>query len=978
MSHTAPRPPLPAQAAPDTHPPAPGTEGAPLAAMRSALRATQEQIHAIYQALPDAAGITRLSDGMYLEVNPAFCRLLGLRREQVLGRTSTELKIWATEDERHRLVALLQRDGKVDRLAMQAQRAGHIIPGQMSAQPVQIDGVDCLVFIFHDTSEETRIREELLAKNAALDQAGRMARLGYWVDERGKGLVYWSDMCYDIHGLPRGAPLPRNYIETCVAPPWREDMRQRIRDCVLHHRPWSMDVEILRPDGSTLWGRARGEPVVEGGRVVRIRGVMQDTDEYKRAEQRLRQSEERFARIFPLLPYPMGVTRRTDGTYLEVNPAWEAMFGYTRQEALGRSATELGVLSVQTRAQLVEAAGQTSLLEAYELPVVLRSGEQRICLQSMRAIDFDGQAGWLFALQDITDRKRQEEDVREREALLSLTLATASLGRWDWNLHTGMIAGDERWRSLQELPTGGMDSPPFLWTDPLGPEDVLRVTTEVTRHVNQPQTPFDVTFRIRRPHEKDRWVRNLGKVVSLDADGQPLRMLGIAMDVTAQHEQESLLRRLAHYDTLTGLPNRVMLARKLADAMDQAHSMGALLGVAYLDLDGFKPVNDRLGHDAGDRLLVVAAQRMVRSLRPQDCVARLGGDEFAILLPKVQSVQECRQLLQQAMQSIASPYQLGKHRVGVTASIGYTLYPQDDADADTLLRHADQAMYAAKQAGRNRLHEFDTSQERQSRKVREQIQRLREALVRGEFELFLQPKVDMHRGTVVGAEALARWRHPEQGVLAPGAFLPQLEGTELEVPFGAWVLQAGLLLARALQNQGLPLPVSVNVSAPHLQQPGFARWVAAELARHSDVPPDMLEIEITETAALYHIEPVAQTLADLRQQGVGVALDDFGTGYSSLTYLRRLPLSTLKIDQSFVHGMMDDAGDLAIVQGVIGLARSFGYRVIAEGVETVDQGQMLTQMGCHLAQGYHIARPMPLGEFVAWSRHWQCPPEWKR
>ena len=370
--------------------------------------------------------------------------------------------------------------------------------------------------------------------------------------------------------------------------------------------------------------------------------------------------------------------------------------------------------------------------------------------------------------------------------------------------------------------------------------------------------------------------------------------------------------------------------------------------------------------------------RLTRALEPVDTVARLGGDEFVILMPGLESVADCERILGRVMESISAPYTLDTERVVVTASIGYTIFPQDDADADTLLRHADQAMYAAKQAGRNRLHEFDTSQERQSRKVREQIQRLREALVRGEFELFLQPKVDMHRGTVVGAEALARWRHPEQGVLAPGAFLPQLEGTELEVPFGAWVLQAGLLLARALQNQGLPLPVSVNVSAPHLQQPGFARWVAVELARHSDVPPDMLEIEITETAALYHIDAVAQTLADLRQQGVGVALDDFGTGYSSLTYLRRLPLSTLKIDQSFVHGMMDDAGDLAIVQGVIGLARSFGYRVIAEGVETVDQGQMLTQMGCHLAQGYHIARPMPLGEFVAWSRHWQCPPEWKR
>ncbi len=937
-----------------------------------------DHFRAIYEALPDPAGITRVADGMYIEVNPAFCQLVGQTREQILGRTSTDLHIWATNQERSKLVTTLQREGKVQNLPLNAQSNGQVIPGNMSAQPVRIGDEDCMVFVFHDTSEETRIRTELLAKNAALDQAGRMAQLGYWVDERGKGLVFWSDVCYDIHGLPRGSALPKDYINTCVAPRWRNEMRRRIADCLLNHTPWSMDVEIQRPDGTVIWGRARGEPVIENGRVLCIRGVMQDIDEQKRAEQRLRQSEERFSRIFQMLPYPMGISRRDDGVYLEVNPAWEAMFGYSRQEALGRSVTELGILGAQDRADLLVAAQSSQLLESYELQVTLRNGERRTCLQSMRATEFDGQPCWLFALQDITGRKRQEEEVREREALLSLTLSTAAVGRWDWNLHTGMISGDERWRSMHGLPAGTMKGPAFLWTEPLGPEEVLRVTTEVTRHVNQPETPFDTTFCIRRPHEKERWIRNLGKVVSLDTDGQPERMLGIALDVTAQHEQENLLRRLAHYDTLTGLPNRVMLARKLADAMDQAHSMGALLGVAYLDLDGFKPVNDRLGHDAGDRLLVVAAQRMVRSLRPQDCVARLGGDEFAILLPKVQSVQECRQLLQQAMQSIASPYQLGKHRVGVTASIGYTLYPQDDSDADTLLRHADQAMYAAKQAGRNRLHEFDTSQERQSRKVREQIQRLREALVRGEFELFLQPKVDMHRGTVVGAEALARWRHPEQGVLAPGAFLPQLEGTELEVPFGAWVLQAGLLLARALQNQGLPLPVSVNVSAPHLQQPGFARWVAAELARHSDVPPDMLEIEITETAALYHIEPVAQTLADLRQQGVGVALDDFGTGYSSLTYLRRLPLSTLKIDQSFVHGMMDDAGDLAIVQGVIGLARSFGYRVIAEGVETVDQGQMLTQMGCHLAQGYHIARPMPLGEFVAWSRHWQCPPEWKR
>jgi diguanylate cyclase (GGDEF)-like protein/PAS domain S-box-containing protein len=973
-----PRLPTPAQPHPDPQgPAAQGNPSASLDAVQFALASSQALVSAIYQALPDPAGITRLDDGTYLEVNPAFCQLQGLPREQIVGRTSSDLKIWATDAERKRLVETLRRDGKVENLELLAHGSRGDIPGKMSARPVQIDGEDCLVFIFHDTTQEQRTHQDLLAKNAALAQAGRMARLGYWVDERGKGLVYWSDLCYDIHGLPRGSALPHHYIETHVAPQWRETMREKIRQCILHHTEWSMDVEIIQADGTVIWGRSRGEPEVENGRVVRIRGVMQDIDEYKRAEERLRQSEDRFSRIFHLMPYPMGLSRRDDGSYIEVNPAWEQMFGYTRQEALGRTVTELGILTPQARTALMEAV-QAQPLQSHEIATTSRTGAQRTALQSMRATEFDGQPCWLFALQDITERKREEEQVREREALLSLTLATVSLGIWDWNMHSGMIHGDDRWRSMHGLPPGGKDAPAVVWTDSLGPEDVLNITTEVSRHLRSPETPFDATFCIRREHEPDRWIRSLGKVVSLDAEGQPLRMLGVSMDVTGQREQELLLRRLAHFDTLTGLPNRVMLARKLADAMEQAQNQRSVLGVAYLDLDGFKPVNDRLGHDAGDRLLVVAAQRLNRALRPEDCVARLGGDEFAILMPHLSSVHECRQLLSQVMQSIASPYQIGSHRVSVTASIGFTLYPQDDADADALLRHADQAMYAAKQAGRNRFHEFDATQERQSRQQREQITLLREALYNGQFELYLQPKVDMRLGTVVGAEALARWNRPGLGVQSPAAFLPLLEGTELEEPFGAWVVTAGLALVRRLQQQQLHLPVSLNISAPHLQAPGFAEWMARELARHQDVPPELVELEITETAALYHIEPVAETLAALRQLGMGISLDDFGTGYSSLTYLRRLPLTTLKIDQSFVHGMMGDAGDLAIVQGVIGLARSFGYRMIAEGVETLDQGQMLVQMGCHLAQGYCIARPMPVDQFIAWCQTWQCPPEWLR
>ena len=939
-------------------------------AIANALNASTDLTSAIYQVLPDAAGLTRLSDGTYLEVNPAFCRLLGMRREEVIGRTSTELKVWASAAERARLIDALQHNGQVDDLPMVANGRDVAIPGRMFARRVQINGEECLVFVFHDTTQEQRTHTELLAVNTSLAQAGRMARLGAWEDVRGQGLVYWSDVCYDIHGLPPGSALPRRYIETYVAPPWQDAMRANFRQCIAEQTEWSMEIQIIRADGSLLWVRTRGEPVVENGRVVRIQGVMQDIDEYQRATERLHQSEERFSRMFQLAPYPMGMTRRDNATFIEVNPAWEAMFGFSREEALGRSTIDLGIYTAETRERMVDAANATDMLKGYEILATTRSGSQLTLLQSMRGTQFDNQDVWLFALHDITDRKKAEEQVREREALLSLTLSAANLGLWDWNLHTGLITGDQRWRTMRGLPP---DAPGAPWTDDLEPEDVLQVTTEVTRHTAEPGTPFDATICIRRPHEKDRWLRALGKVVRFDDSGQPMRMLGVSIDVTGQREQEILLRRLAHFDPLTGLPNRVLLARKLAEGMSLAHAEGSLLGVAYLDLDGFKPVNDRLGHDAGDRLLVIAAQRLTRALRPQDCVARLGGDEFVILMPGLSSNNECKHGLNQVMQSIAAPYQIGNHRVSVTASIGYTLYPSDDADADTLMRHADQAMYAAKQGGRNRFHEFDATQERQSRQLREQILELRDALAQGQFVLYLQPKVDMHLGTVVGAEALARWKHPDKGVLSPAAFMPLLEGTEIEVAFGAWVVDAGLRLVKMLMEHQFHLPISLNISAPHLQQPGFADWMAQKLADHPQVPPALVEIEITETAALYHVDHVANTLKVLQNIGLGTSLDDFGTGYSSLTYLRRLPLSTLKIDQSFVHGMMNDAGDLAIVQGVIGLARSFGYRIIAEGVETADQGQMLLQLGCHMAQGYHFARPMPVEDFIPWVKNWQAP-----
>jgi len=943
-----------------------------------ALQSAEAKYTTFYQTLPDPAGITRIADGCYIDVNPAFCELLGFTREEVLGRTSSELHIWANEQERKRLLETYQREGKVDRLPLVAQSKGVQVPGLMSARSVLVNGENCFVFVFHDMTEAQRTSDELRALYHQLQQAGRLARLGAWEDERGRGLVYWSDVCFDIHGLSPNQPPPSDYIDRHVAPQYREALREKFRQSIRSRTEWSMEMEVYHADGHLLWVRASGEPVIENGRVVKVRGVMQDIDEAKRADQRLRQSEERFSRIFHLMPYPMGLSHRSDGRYVDINPAWVDMLGIPREEAIGRTAVELGIFTAEDRQRLMEQVSQTGHLSDYEVTLNVRNGPRRTVLQSMRATEFDGEPCWLFSVHDITDRKRNEVQVREREALLSLTISAASLGLWDWDLQTGLVTGDRRWRAMRGLPTTGDTTAAVQWTTAIAPDDIDRITAELARHTAHLGTPFDATWRLNQPSEPVRWVRNLGKIVGFDEQGRPARMLGVAIDVTPQREQEVMLQRLALYDALTGLPNRVLLARKLQECMAQARDTGKQLGVAYLDLDGFKPVNDRLGHGAGDRLLVVVGGRLTRALQPVDTVARLGGDEFVILMPGLESVADCERILGRVMESVSAPYTLDTERVVVTASIGYTIFPQDDADADTLLRHADQAMYAAKQAGRNRFHQFDAAQERAVQLLRAQGHYLREALAQAQFTLYLQPKVDMRSGTVVGAEVLSRWLHPERGLVPPGEFLPLLEGTDLEIGFGEWVAEAALTVLEQLQDRGMPMPLSINIAAQHLQQPGFADWVAGCLARHPRVPAHLVEIEITESAALYDLSAVADTLNALRAMGVTVALDDFGTGYSSLTYLRRLPMDTLKIDQSFVHGMMGDPGDLAIVQGVIGLARSFGYRVIAEGVETVEQGQMLLQLGCLQAQGYCIARPMPLEDFIGWTPHWQPPAGWRR
>jgi diguanylate cyclase (GGDEF)-like protein len=462
-----------------------------------------------------------------------------------------------------------------------------------------------------------------------------------------------------------------------------------------------------------------------------------------------------------------------------------------------------------------------------------------------------------------------------------------------------------------------------------------------------------------------------------DAQGTPQHYVALFSDITSIKQHEQQLEHIAHYDALTSLPNRVLLADRLSQAIAQAQRRSQRLAVAFLDLDGFKAINDNYGHEAGDQLLMAVATRMKQALREGDTLARLGGDEFVAVLLDLTDIEASVPMLTRLLAAAAQPVHVGDLILQVSASLGVTFYPQaKDLEADQLLRQADQAMYQAKLAGKNRYHVFDALQDSSIRGHHESLDRIRDALSAHEFVLYYQPKVNMHTGMVIGAEALIRWQHPEKGLLSPAVFLPVIEDHPLAIDIGEWVIDTALTQMELWHTAGLTIPVSVNVGAYQLQHTDFVERLRALLMAHPNVSPVDLELEILETSALEDVIGVSYVIEACREMGVSFALDDFGTGYSSLTYLKRLPVTLLKIDQSFVRNMLDDPDDLAIIEGVVGLASAFRREVIAEGVETIEHGTMLLKLGCKLAQGYGIARPMPADQLPQWATTWRVDPSW--
>jgi len=711
------------------------------------------------------------------------------------------------------------------------------------------------------------------------------------------------------------------------------------------------------------------------GEVIGAIETLQDTTERKRAEEAHAESqrllaEEKYRTLFTEMINGFVVTetvqdnagRPIDFRVVAVNPAFEVMTDLRGQDIIGRTIREVIPTIDEAcliRCGQVASTGTPDTFESHHL----NFGK----FFELRA--FQPSPGQLaIMVQDVTARKQAEKRLK----LLASVFEHTQEGIVITDPQSVIIEVNDAFCRItgynhQEL-IG--QTPRFLRSGHHGSEFYASMWMSLLEEGLWRGEIWN------RRKSGEVFPEQLTISAVLDEQGHPAHYVGVVVDITAIKRHEAELDRIAHYDALTGLPNRVLLHDRMQQAIAKAHRDRNLLAVCFLDVDGFKPVNDTLGHGAGDRLLIELADRFHAQLRSNDTVARLGGDEFIILLADLHDQPACNHILRRILTTVSKPFDIGGHRVSVTASIGVTLYPLRATDTDTLLRQADQAMYKSKQLGKNTFFFYDDNQDLVTIEKQKMLQRVRQALVDQELVLHYQPKVNMRTGQVVGAEALIRWHHPDRGLLAPAEFLPMIEDDDVIVEIGDWVVGEALRQLTTWRTQGLTFTVSVNISARHLQTSTFAEHLEGMLRENECLEQPCLEIEITETAAINDLCHVTKLIEVCRSLGVHSALDDFGTGYSSLTYLKLLPVHTLKIDKSFILDMARDAEDHAIVSGIIGLARAFDLTVIAEGVETTDHGLLLLALGCELGQGYGIAPPMAGDRFPDWARHWHPETAW--
>ncbi|MFJ4434009.1 PAS domain S-box protein [Pseudomonas sp. NPDC089395] len=937
----------------------------------TALINSEKRFATLFHLSPNAILLTRRQDGMIFEVNQHFEDMFGWPGSHVIGKTSLELGLWVHPEQRQQILESTRPSGGPLSMEVQFRASnGKLHDGILCTQGIELEGVTFLLSTFVDTSERKRAEQALKDSQERLDLALDSAQLGTWDWHIPSGMLYGSARAAQLHGLD---PIPFHesfdaFFEG-VPNDERDAMRQAYRS--LREGPagnYQITYRVQLENGASRYIESRARLYRdEQGNPLRMAGTLLDITEQVERELRLSASEEKFASLFQVSPDPICVTRQDTGQFIEINPAFTQTFGWSAEQVIGRTAEEIGLWAESIeRARRIERVIREQALSNVGVVVNHRDGSALTCVIASRLISVDDQPCSVTTLRDITQQQRAEAALKSSEEKFAkafhsspdaITITERHSGRYvevndGFCRLTGYSSAEVVGRSVFEL---------GIWADDKQRSALLAELKERGR-----------------VHHREMLGRNKrGDILTVEVSVEPISLnevdclLLTARDVSQLKNAQAQIRHLAYHDPLTNLPNRALLMDRLSQqiALLRRHNLrGALL---FLDLDHFKHINDSLGHPVGDTVLKIITARLEASVRLEDTVARLGGDEFVVLLSGLEGSRETveikvRELADTLRELLAEPMSLDGQRLQVTPSIGVALIPDHGATPADLLKRADIALYRAKDSGRNTTQLFHTTMQKAASERLRMESDLRLALARGELALHFQPQVDARDNRIVGAEVLLRWHHPQLGQQPPAEFIQVLEESGLILEVGSWILDEACDACARMLEDGLidadDFSLCVNISPRQFRQNDFVERVLRSLDDYR-LPRHMLKLEITEGIVIQNLEDTISKMRELKRYGVSFAMDDFGTGYSSLTYLKRLPVDALKIDQTFVRDAPEDPNDAEIVRAIVAMARSLDLAVIAEGVELTEQLEFLEQLGCHLYQGYLHSRPLPLPEF---------------
>lgn len=660
------------------------------------------------------------------------------------------------------------------------------------------------------------------------------------------------------------------------------------------------------------------------------------------------------------------VTLDAENTVRSMNPAALDLFGYPACEIIDRPfqmclAADDYHRFLLALARCLDQTDDRRDPVRQDLQGVRKDGSPVSIKLSVRRMQGDGESDFVCLVQDVTERRRALAALKESEERLKLAVTATRSGIWDADLLAGTCWWSPEFVAMLGYTENEMPPRVGVWEKLIHPEDRGAVLTLAERFIAGQAASYRPVYRLRRKDDSWIWIEAIGHCVR-DPNGRATRFIGSMSDVTERKRHEAELLRLSTRDPLTGLPNRALTLDRLSHALRAARRRNRRVAALYIDLDRFKLVNDSLGHDVGDALLRMLVEALRGALRASDTLGRLGGDEFVAIAEELDGPQDAARVAENILNVTRRPFEAGGRALFTPLSIGIAMDSDPDEDAAALLRHADTAMQAAKSSGGGGYRFFMPEMNAEAM-VRLEIERdLREAVDAEQFVVHYQPKFAVDSLRLVGVEALARWRHPTRGMIPPGEFIPVAEQTGLIAALGSTVLREAMRQTVEWRRRGLPpLQVAVNLSVRQLPDETACLPILAVIEQE-DADPTLLELEITETTMMDNVRQIVPALRRLRDAGVAVAVDDFGTGHSSLAYLRKLPITTLKIDRSFINDVESDADSAAIAATIISMGRQLGLQVVAEGIETAEQLAFLRRHGCDMAQGFYLGRPMAADE----------------